>query len=190
MGSLGRAVASAALAVLMLLGGAVSATADEPGVEPADLADLFPVTTEVEVGPQLPADLPALASLAVAKSKAQSVSTMATGCWTQRWTWSPKSAAGTVLYTYYHVGYWCASGTRVTAARVASAGGETRTPGWQYHGTVDRGAGVVSNQGRSFTQHKFTLRAGGIEVQSPLQCARVKGAATGGSSSDGTCGIY
>lgn len=190
MRSLGRVTASAVLAVLMLLGGAVAATADEPDADPADLADLLPVTTEVEVGPQLPADLPALTSLAVAKGGAQTVSPMATGCWTQRWTWRPRSAAGTVLYTYYHVGYWCASGTRVTAARVASAGGETRTPGWQYRGIVDRGAGVVSNQGRSFTQHKFTLRAGGIEVQSPLQCARVRGAASGGSSSDGTCGIY
>lgn len=190
MRSLGRAVVSAALAAVLLLGGAVAATADEPEVDPAELADLLPVTTEVEVGPQLPADLPALTSLAVAKGGAQTVSAMATGCWTQRWTWRPRSGAGTVLYTYYHVGYWCASGTKVTAARVASAGGETRTPGWQYRGIVDRGAGVVSNQGRSFTQHKFTLRVGGIDVQSPLQCARVKGAATGGASADAICGIY
>lgn len=200
MSSVGRAGVIAVLAALVVMAGGGTAlaseadtivTSDDAGAVPIDeLEDLLPVTTDVEVGPQLPADLPALTSLAVAKGSAQSVSPLATGCWTQRWTWSPRSGAGTVLYTYYHVGYWCSSGTRVTAARVASAGGETRTPGWSYGGVVDRGAGIVSNQGRSFSQHSFTLRAGGIVVQSPVQCGRVKGAASGGASADRVCGIY
>lgn len=202
MSSLGRAGVIAVLAALAAIagGGAAAASAPEPAPTSDDAAsvpgeidnleDLLPVATDVEAGPQLPADLPALTSLATAKGGAASVSPLATGCWTQRWTWSPRSGVGTVLYTYYHVGYWCSSGTRVTAARVAAAGGETRTPGWSYNGVVDRGAGIAANQGRSFSQHKFTLRAGGIVVQSPLQCGRVKGAASGGASADRVCGIY
>lgn len=218
MRRIGRLAAAAAVATLASVAGATTAHAEvqasddtldqvtssiEVSAEleayletltPAERADFVethvPVETDVEVGAQVPADATARASLAEARAAGQAVEPMATGCWTQRWTWAPKAAAGNTLYTYYHVGYWCSSGSTVTAASVADAGGETKTIGWRYEGIVRDGAGVVSNQGRSYTQHKFVLGVGGWDIQTPLECARVKGLSTATSTADSVCGIY
>lgn len=161
-----------------------------PAAEAQFVATRVPATTEVVVGEQQPADARAAQSALAARAQGRAVTPQATGCWTQRWTWGPKAAAGNTLYTYYHVGYWCSSGTRITAARIADAGGETKTVGWRYEGITARSAGIVSNQGRSYTQHKFVLGVGGWDVQSPLECARVKGLTSGTSQADSVCGIY
>lgn len=150
----------------------------------------LPATTTMEVGAQLPANAVAAASLAAAKSTGSAITPLAVGCWQQRWNWSGQAAAGNTLYTFYHVGHWCASGTTVRSAAILDAGGETRTPGWRYEGIVARSSGVVANQGRSYTQHKFVLGVGGWDIQTSLRCFRVKGTAAGTSTSDGTCGIY
>ena len=144
----------------------------------------------LDVGPQQPENATARASVAAAEARGVEVGPLATGCWTQRWTWGPKANAGNTLYTYYHVGRWCASGSTVTSASEADSGGETKTPGWRYEGVVARDAGVVSNQGRSYTQHKFALGAGGWDIQTPLECARVKGLSSSNSTADSICGIY
>ncbi|CAM5790017.1 hypothetical protein [Cellulomonas persica] len=150
----------------------------------------LPETVDVTVGSQLPADSTALASVLASRIAGRSVTPMATGCWSQRWTWAPKAAAGNTLYTYYHVGHWCSSGSTVTSAKIADYGGETSTPGWSYEGVVGSGKGVVSNEGRSYTRHKFELSVGSWVVQTKTPCGRVKGKSSGSSSADATCGIY
>ncbi len=150
----------------------------------------LPETVDVTVGSQLPADSTALASVLASRVAGRSVTPMATGCWSQRWTWAPKAAAGNTLYTYYHVGRWCSSGSSVTSATIADYGGETSTPGWSYEGMIGSGKGVVSNEGRSYTRHKFELSVGSWVVQTKTPCGRVKGKSSGSSSADATCGIY
>ena len=137
-----------------------------------------------------PLDAAAQRSARLAAVTGTVVSPMATGCWAQRWSGNARSAAGNVLYTYYTNGGWCSAGSTVTSAWLADAGGETSTPGWRYDGVVKTGAGVVSNQGRSFAQHRFVLRVGGWDVQSPSPCLRVSGTSSGTSSGTYTCGIY
>jgi len=117
------------------------------------------------------------------------VTAASSGCWSQRWSWAPKAAAGNTLYTYYHVGHWCSSGSSVTSARVSDSGGETSTPGWSYKGVVASGSRVVSNEGRSYTKHKFVLSVAGITLQTSTPCARVRGKSNGTSTADGTCGV-
>lgn len=114
----------------------------------------------------------------------------ATGCWRARLNGQAKSALGNTLFTYYHLAYWCSSGLTITTSRWDGAGGETSTPGWRYEGVINKGAGVVLNQGRSYSQFRFVLGAGGIDVQSPTPCLRVKGTNTGGIGRDLVCGIY
>lgn len=138
----------------------------------------------------VPLDAPAQRSARLAALSGRSVSPMATGCWSQRWNGNARSAAGNVLYTYFTTGGWCSSGTSVTSAWLADASGQTSTPGWRYDGVVKSGAGVVSNQGRSYAQHRFVLRVGGWDVQSPSPCLRVSGTSGGTSSGTHTCGIY
>jgi hypothetical protein len=123
-------------------------------------------------------------SLAVSR-----LSALATGCWTQRWSGSAKAAAGNTLYTYYTTGGWCASGSTITSAWVADAGGETSTPGWRYDGVVATGSGIVSNQGRSYSQSTFVLSVGGFDVQSASPCVRVLGRTSGSSSAQYSCGL-
>ncbi|WP_156157641.1 hypothetical protein, partial [Demequina pelophila] len=150
---------------------------------------MLPATESVTVGPQAPANAQAYASAMAARMTGVEITPLAVGCWTQRWTWGPKAAAGNTLYTYYHVGYWCSSGSTVTAASVQDYGAETKTPGWRVIGSVSKGAAVVSNQGRSGSQHTFALGVGGWDVQTPVHCARVKGLSNGTSTADSVCGV-
>ncbi|MDO5504241.1 MAG: hypothetical protein Q4G67_13835 [Actinomycetia bacterium] len=154
------------------------------------IATNIPATVDMQAGPQKPANTAALTSVAEAQASGGDLSPMATGCWTQRFTFSPKAMAGNVLYTYYHVGYWCSSGTRITAARVQDTGGQPKTLGWRYEGVVKRDAGIVSNQGRSYTQHKFVLGVNGWDIQTVLDCGRALGRTSGSALGDSVCGIY
>jgi len=147
-------------------------------------------TVEMTTGGQVAVDAAAQQSAAAAAANGKAITPMAYGCWTQRWSWAGKALAGNTLYTYYHVGGWCASGTSVTRAWEADSGGQTYAIGWRYEGVVKRSSGIVSNQGRSYTQHKFVLGAGGWDVQTSIPCGRVKGYYNATSGADGTCGIY
>lgn len=51
-------------------------------------------------------------------------------------------------------------------------------------------AGVVSNQDRAYSQHRFVLGAGGWDIQSPTPCLRVEGRANATATASYTCGIY
>lgn len=154
------------------------------------VATMLPSAVVEATGPQQPVDANARTSLRAAAAAGRAVSPQASGCWTARTNGSTKAAAGNTLYTYYHVGRWCSSGTKVTSASVADAGGETRTPGWSYKGVINRSSGIVANQARSYSQVKFTLGVGGWTVQSPTPCLRINGTSSGTASSQATCGIY
>lgn len=151
---------------------------------------MLPATSNVTYGEQRPANAAAVASLNAANARGLTVSTRATGCWTVRANGSAKAAAGNTLYTFYHVGYWCASGNTVTSAKVQDRGGETSTPGWRWAGAIAGGSGVVNNQGRSYSQVSFILRAGFWDVQNPTPCLRINGSSNATATASTTCGIY
>jgi hypothetical protein len=210
-----RQVGTAVVAVAMLIGSAVSAQAAprEPEVDiPAGVVvtdelqeyldtlsaaereefvtTMLPVERVQVVQDQVPLDDAARESARLARVTGETIAPLATGCWAGRVNDKYKAAAGNTVFTFYHVGQWCASGSTVTSASVADAGGETSTPGWRYEGVINKSAGVVSSQGRSYSQVKFVLGAGGWDIQTATPCTRVKGAAAGTYTWDTTCGIY
>ena len=154
------------------------------------IASTLPATETITYGKQTPADGMAVASLSAANARGVAVSPRATGCWTLRVNGSAKAATGNTLYTYYHVGKWCASGSTVTSATIQERGGETSTPGWRWAGAIGGGAGVVSNQGRSFSQVSFILKAGLWDVQNPTPCLRVNGMSNATGTTSSACSIY
>lgn len=203
-----RKIATVFAAAALVLGGGTAAHAEDDetpvsddaalvayldSLDPAERAEFvatqLPARTDLVIGGQQPADTTAVRSLLAARASGLAVTPLATGCWSQRWTWAPRAAAGNTLYTYYHVGHWCSSGSTVTSARILDHGGETSTPGWSYAGMTGSGRGVVSNEGRSYTRHKFVLSVGGITLQTATPCARVRGKSSGSSSADSVCGI-
>ncbi|MCC2309963.1 hypothetical protein [Cellulomonas chengniuliangii] len=155
----------------------------------AFIASSLPAEVVLTQGAQQPLDAAARRSLSAASASGRTVGILATGCWTARQNGSARSGLGNTLYTYYTVGGWCSSGSTVTSAWLADAGGETSTPGWSYQGRINSGSGVVSNTGRAYSQHRFTLSAGGATVQSPTPCVRVTGTSSGSASGSSSCGI-
>lgn len=136
-----------------------------------------------------PADAQARAAVAEYGSAAAAVTEAASGCWLGRANYKATALAGNTLYTYFHTGGWCISGGTVYDPSTYEDGGETSTPGWHYDGVIARNAGVISNQGRSYSQFKFTLSAGPWDIQTPTPCIRVNGLSNATFTSSGTCGI-
>ncbi|MBN9141444.1 MAG: hypothetical protein J0H23_11520 [Micrococcales bacterium] len=159
-----------------------------PSERDAFIASTIPATETVTVT-QTPVDEAAQASVAEAARSGSAVSPRATGCWVGRADWDIKAIAGNSLYTYYHVGGWCMTGSTVNSAHIADSGAQTWTVGWRYNGVTASSSGVVSNQGRSYTQHNFILGVGGWDIQNTLECGRVNGG-DGYYTSSATCGIY
>lgn len=147
-------------------------------------------TTTVETTTVTAVDAEAKASLAQASLNGGTVSPLATGCWTARANWNQYNIYGAAIYSWYHVGHWCASGSTVTSASIADYGGQTYVVGWRKDGLTASSSGVVSNQGRSYTQQKFVLGVGGWDVDTRYECARVNGTASATASGTMTCGIY
>lgn len=150
----------------------------------------LPATSSEALTSQTPMDATARLSASVAQLTGQKISPMTTGCWAGRADGSERAALGNTLFTYYHVGEWCVSGSTVTSSSVADAGGETSTPGWRYDGVINRSAGILSNEGRSYSQTRFILGSGGWDVQTIVPCLRVRGLSNATFYSDATCGIY
>ncbi|HEX7833946.1 MAG TPA: hypothetical protein VF479_00595 [Pseudolysinimonas sp.] len=114
-----------------------------------------------------------------------------TTCYTATSTRVATGIAGNVLYKSWHVGRWCKSGTTVTSASRAEQGWQTYWPGWSGKGLIGGSAAVISNQGRSYSQHSFQFQFG---TPSPTQytqpCTRIRGTATPGYYADFVCGLY
>lgn len=154
------------------------------------VATMMPSTLQLTEGEQLPTDAAARASAQVAQSRGTAVTDTTLGCWSKRVDGTAHAAAGNALYSLYHAGSWCADGSRVTSAAVADRGGQIYTVGWRYEGAVGGAAGVIDNQGRSYSQLKFVLGTGGWDIQTALPCLRVRGTIGGGSASESICGLY
>lgn len=150
----------------------------------------LPATTTLEVLDPIPADAEARRTARMHDDRAEDVGFLATGCWTQRVNGSAQAAAGNTLYTFYTVGYWCSSGSTITAASLADAGGETSTPGWRYEGVTASDSGITQNEGRSYASHKFVLGSYGIDIQTSNECLRHRGFTDGTGVGEYVCGIY
>jgi hypothetical protein len=144
--------------------------------------------TVVETVTLTPLDAAAEASMAAHGSA--SLAAAANGCWSSRWGWEMKSAVGIALYNFYQVGGWCANAGSVLSVGTLDYGGQTVAVGWRYEGRTAAASGIVSNQGRSYSQFKFVFGSGGWDINTRLECARVKGTAAGTATGDRVCGIY
>jgi len=129
---------------------------------------------------------PSVASLAAATGSASTAL-----CYTAKSSRTAKGALGNDLYKSWHVGRWCRSADTVTSASRAEQGWQTFWLGWSGKGLIGGASGVVSNQGRSYSQHSFQYQLG---TPSPTQytqpCTRIRGTATPGYYADYVCGLY
>lgn len=135
------------------------------------------------------------AATAIAAKSTSMKSTTATTpvilCYTSRAQRTAKSVVGINLYMSYTVGGWCRSGSKVVSASLKDSGSQTYYLGWSSNGKIGSGSGVVSGQGRSYAQYKFTFHLGTpVPTQYPTPCVRVKGLGNASAQSDYTCGIY
>lgn len=137
----------------------------------------------------VPADAEALVAFIFGGVSTDSAEPFANGCWLGWRGGEAKALAGNTLYTYYHTGRWCISNGTVTSAGIFERGGETSTPGWSYHGPIAGNAGVLSNQGRSYSQFRFRFQVGPVVVQEPTPCVRVNGLANATYTGSWACGI-
>ncbi|MFF2641716.1 hypothetical protein ACFVUB_17905 [Streptomyces niveus] len=136
-----------------------------------------------------PADAVARESVKAGTTPNSIGSVQAAGCWYGKATGSSRAAAGNTLYTFWVENTWCSNGSSVTSNSYRTADGETSTPGWRYEGVKSKGAGIVGNQGRAWAKHLFILGVGGWDIQSPNECIRVKGSASGTAYADRVCSI-
>lgn len=114
----------------------------------------------------------------------------AVGCWVGTGYRYGTNLWGAHLWRLQLNGGYCSSGSYISSAWEDSSFAETYWIGWSHPGRTGGGAGIVSNQGRSWTQHKFVYGAGGWNVQEQLPCLRVLGYTSGSYGVDQGCGIY
>lgn len=126
----------------------------------------------------------------VPQSASAPLSILATSCWTYRKSGDARGGLNNVLYTFYHVARWCASGGTVVGTDIVDYGYSINGTGWRYGGHTASDAGVINNEARSYSQFTFTFGAGGWDAIVETPCLRVFGHANGGVNSDNTCGVY
>lgn len=126
----------------------------------------------------------------VLTSRSEGTTLNATYCYTGRRDMSILGGIGNTLVTYYHVGRWCIKSGKVVAAEIADHGGQPVSAGWRGGEVINKGAGLLSGEGRSYTQFKFTFGTGGWDILEERPCVRVNGRSNATYTSNGTCGIY
>ncbi len=137
-----------------------------------------------------PADAVARESASVGLLPDETYAPQATGCWVATTYTYGKNVLGNDLWRVQLNGGWCSSGSSVYSSWLDGSWGQTYWIGWTHQGRVGSGSGIVSNQGRTWVQHKFTYGTGGWDIQTQLPCLRVKGASSGSATSDLVCGLY
>lgn len=137
-----------------------------------------------------PLDDAAKLSAAKGMMPTSSYQASAVGCWVGTGYRYGKNLWGAHLWRVQLNGGYCSSGSYISRAWEDSSFAETYWIGWSHHGRTGGGSGIVSNQGRSWTQHKFVYGAGGWNVQEQLPCLRVLGYTNGSYGVDQGCGIY
>lgn len=143
----------------------------------------------VEVTPQ---DQEARDATEAAGGNAEEAAAVASsGCFTASATLHRSSTVGVPLYEWHHAAQWCRSDGTVTSVSAVDSWGQILGPAWTYDGRQASGSAVIGNQGRSYSQHSFTLAAGPVTIQNATPCARVIGLGTSGQghfSTDSVCG--
>lgn len=204
---------TAAVLLALLVVTTASATADDGReADPARAADLEHVFDQLEEGTPYdalsPEDRAVLdahvlvaeevvefvevrpAPLAAAATEDEGASTTSVSfCAIGRVVYSAIALAGNTLYTYFVEGTWCGDELTVESAQHEWSGGEASGPGWTYHGVQDFGGGVAANEGRAWSQHRFTLDFVGVTLQDDRPCVRMRGTAAGALNHDEVCGL-
>lgn len=119
------------------------------------------------------------------------VTPQAVGCWVASTYYYGTNVLGVTLYQSWHTGRWCSSGSSITSSTTAGQGYQTFWPGWSGTGLIQSQASIVSNQGRSFSQHAFQYQLGTPwPTQYTQPCTRVKGTTGGSNLGDNVCSLY
>jgi hypothetical protein len=119
--------------------------------------------------------------------EAQEAIALVTGCWSAYTIAREHNNFGVALWETYNEGSWCASGSTVTSATFSRSWATIGVVGWRDEGMIGHGAGVVSNQGRVWSQRKMVLGVGGWDIQTMLPCNRLSGSASGGVTAATVC---
>jgi hypothetical protein len=114
----------------------------------------------------------------------------AQACWKGQAKGKAKAAAGNVLFTYWVVGEWCASGGKVTSTKFVRGDGETQTPGWRYVGVEAKGGETARGKARVWARHRFILGVGGIDIKTDDRCVRLTGNAKGKIKVEHKCDVF
>lgn len=111
-------------------------------------------------------------------------------CWTLRRDGDTRGGVNNVPFTFCHVARWCVNGSTMEGTDLVDHGASLVGPGWRDEGRPAYDAAVVNNQGRSYSQFKFTFGAGGWYAIVPTPCLRVIASPEGTATTSTTCGIY
>ena len=116
----------------------------------------------------------------------------ATGCWYSTTIISSKALAGNTIGTSRSQGQWCinSTGTTVTSSTWLAGWSETSTPGWTANSDLAHSAGVVSNQGRSYTKNRIYFGTTWLTVQEVVSCPRVAGTTSATDIPGNTCTLF
>jgi hypothetical protein len=114
---------------------------------------------------------------------------VANGCHSGKVTSSARALAGNTVGTASTWGQWCVLGIVGNAKWLASTA-ETSTPGWHMSDRQHRGAGVVANSARIWSQYTMVLKTLWVQVQEKTLCPRVYGSVTGAVHASSGCTIY
>jgi len=112
-------------------------------------------------------------------------------CKTKKHSRTAYSLANIALYMSYHTGGYCTNGSTVVSASWVDGGGQTYWAGWSNLGLINKGAGMVAGQGRSFSQQSFQFQLGTPwPTQYTQPCLRVRGISNLVVAVDSVCGLY
>jgi hypothetical protein len=112
-------------------------------------------------------------------------------CWSSYRTYRGKSLFGLELFEMWLQGGWCtedAVGGAISATYYGS-GGSGLTSGWQHDGRQAYWSGLsyLYGKGIIWAQHKFSLRAAGIPLQTVYKCLRIIGGPFSTTNTDYVC---
>lgn len=144
--------------------------------------------TQVVTDAPLSIDDPRAAS-AARSLLATGASRSAITCKTTRIENTATSTIGLKIYSYYHLGAWCGTSTKMTKSSWAGGGGQALSWGWEYLGRIDKGAGLVAGKAVSFTQTSFKFSVGALPVTTVQPCLRMIRTSSLVSSVSSRCGV-
>ncbi|RZU66453.1 hypothetical protein EV379_2810 [Microterricola gilva] len=157
-------------------------------------AYFLPVSTEVTVvltpldaASERASRSGAVASTYSSAEDASAAVAAVSGCWGTYSEATQSGSLGNAIWDTFNEGTWCANGTTVTSATFSRSWSSIAAVGWRDDGQIGKGAGVVSNKARIWSQRKMVLGSGGWDIQTIQPCNRFSGSSSGGATSDNVC---